>query len=351
MNIATQKFIPTQLNIDSCSICQLRCPTCHQTTGEKPIFGKGYLKFSDFKKIIDDNPQINFVEFQSNGETFLNPELLDIIRFSFEKDVILSCMAGSNFNYVKEDVLEGLVKYKFKRIKCSIDGASNDTYTQYRIGGNFNNVIDNIKKLNEYKNKYNSDYPELTWQFVVFGHNEHEIPLARKMAESLNMKFILRMSWDTKISPIRDVKFVKQQTGWPVVTREEYEKFTGNDHQRYSCLELWHQPRINWNGELLGCDMNGWGNFGGNVFKDGYITVVNNPKINYARKMLLGKVKPKADIPCFRCKLFIKNKENNNYLTLKEIEPKWYKSNSLFKSAHFIYDAIGIKKIRNEYFQ
>jgi len=339
------KFIPTKLTIEPCSICQLRCPTCHQTTGKKPKYGKGYLKFSNFRQIIEDNPQINFVEFQSEGEIFLNPEILEIIKYGYEKRITMSCAGGSNFNYVKDEVLEGLVKYQFFRIRCSIDGASNETYKQYRTLGNYDNVIKNIKILNEYKRKYKSNLPELTWGFIVFGHNEKEIPKARNLAKELNMKFDLRMSWDDDISPIRDVEFVKEQTGWQTVTRKDFEKATGDHYARSDCQYLWHRPIINWNGEVLGCSLNGWGDFVGNVFTDGYISVVNNSKINYARKMLLGKVKPREDIPCSSCNVYKKMQKEGHYFTLKEIKPQWYKSHPLFKILHFFYNMFGIRKI------
>ena len=83
-----------------------------------------------------------------------------------------------NINNVQKDVLEGLVKYRLRSMTCSIDGASNETYKTYRVKGNFETVIENIRKINFFKQKYQSEYPRLTWQFIVFGHNEHEIPLA-----------------------------------------------------------------------------------------------------------------------------------------------------------------------------
>jgi MoaA/NifB/PqqE/SkfB family radical SAM enzyme len=58
---------------------------------------------------------------------------------------------GVNLNAAKEDVLEGLVKCNFRRITCSIDGASSETYKVYRVGGNLDKVLENIKKINCYK--------------------------------------------------------------------------------------------------------------------------------------------------------------------------------------------------------
>ena len=64
-------------------------------------------------------------------------------------------------------------------MKVSVDGASEDTYQIYRKGGSFQEVINNIKKINHYKKIYKSKLPKLKWQFIIFGHNEHELPLAK----------------------------------------------------------------------------------------------------------------------------------------------------------------------------
>ena len=55
--------------------------------------------------------------------------------------------------------------------------------------GDFDAVIGNIERINVHKRAQGSDLPNLVWQFVVFGHNEHEIPIAREMTERLGMKF------------------------------------------------------------------------------------------------------------------------------------------------------------------
>jgi hypothetical protein len=237
----------------------------------------------------------------------------------------VSCSAGVNLNSVKPEVLESLIKYQFKFLNCSIDGATPDTYKIYRVGGNFDTVIKNIEIINQFKIQYNSKFPQLQWQFIVFGHNEHEIPLARKMAHDLNMKFYPKMNWNSNYSPVKNKKFVMSETGWSAVTREENEKVTGINYVRPTCLSLWYSPRINWDGRVTGCCWNVWSEFGGNVFIDGYIHCINNEKIEYAKKMLLGQVEPRSDIPCVSCDIFQKIKNTRNFFTRKEIFLYLYK--------------------------
>jgi len=295
---------PKKIRLEASSFCQLRCPSCPTTSKAiHPTIGSGFLKLSTFQKLLDENPWISEVELANYGEIFLNPELLAIIKDAYRRNVLLKATTGVNLNDVKEDVIEGLVKYKFRSMACSIDGASQNTYKIYRVRGHFEHVIENIRKINSYKQQYKSQYPMLTWQFVVFGHNEHEIPTARKRASELNMDFRLKLNWDAGFSPVRDKEFVRKQVG--AASREEYKLRKGVAYAGRICHQLWEEPQINWNGKLLGCSRNFWGDFGGNVFTDGLMTSMNNEKIKYARDMLLGKKIPRADIPCTTCDIYL----------------------------------------------
>jgi len=79
-------------------------------------------------------------------------------------------------------------------LTVSIDGASPKSYAQYRVKGDFDRVIGHIRRINDFKRKHRSGWPILTWQFIVFGHNEHEIETARKMAGELGMGFRAKMN-------------------------------------------------------------------------------------------------------------------------------------------------------------
>jgi len=159
---------------------------------DPPAVGSGFLRLSDFHELLDENPRLKEIELSNYGEIFLNLELLPIIAYAYERHVILRADNGVNLNHVRENVLEGLVKYQFRSMTCSSDGASNATYSIYRVRGDCDTVSENIRRINRFKEQYQSEFPRLLWQFVVFGHNEHESPIARKLAGDLGMEF--RMS-------------------------------------------------------------------------------------------------------------------------------------------------------------
>lgn len=293
---------PSRIRIEASSFCQLRCPSCPTTAGAiHPVISSGFLRFADFRALIDRNPSITAVELSNYGEALLNPELIEMLRYAQRKSVAVNLHNGVNLNHCRDELLEAFVKYQVQMITCSIDGASQETYRVYRVRGDFEKVIGNIKRINHFKETYHSEVPRLSWQFVVFGHNEHEIPVARAMAAELGMTFHTKISWDAKFSPIRDKEFVQAQTGEQAVTRKEYEEIHGRMYQRDGCLQLWNDPQINWNGKNLGCCRNFWGDFGGNAFTDGLAACFDHEKMRYARSMLRGQKPPRRDIPCSTC--------------------------------------------------
>jgi hypothetical protein len=249
------------------------------------------------------------------GEIFLNPHLYWIIRLAHARGVTLSADNGVNLNHVKADVCEALVQYRFHSMTCSIDGASNTTYRQYRVRGDYNKVIANIEAINAFKKKYRSPYPRMKWQFVVFGHNEHEIPAARAKAAELDMEFYIKLSWDENFSPIRNPESVRREVTEGVASRTEFDsKSGGSDYMNHVCNQLWDLPQINWNGDVLGCCINHWGTFGGNAFEDGVEPAVNNDKMEYARAMLTGHASERTDIPCSNCSIYRKMKNSEKWL-------------------------------------
>ena len=336
---------PRRIRLEASSICQLRCPCCSNTTKAiQPVVGSGFLKPSDFQKLVDSSPWISEIELTNYGEMFLNPDLLEIIKYAYRRNVILRADNGANLNHVKEEVFEGLVKYRFRSITCSLDGASNETYRIYRVGGNFETVIENIKKINHFKKKYRSKYPLLTWQFVVFGHNEHEIPIARKMARDLDMEFRPKLSWDADFSPVRDQEFVRREVGLDAASRDEYKDKYGIHYARGTCYQLWREPQINWDGKLLGCCRNIWGDFGGNVFRDGLLDSVNNERIRYAREMLLGKRVARGDIPCTTCEIYLGIKASGRWLTKGELSRGLPRL--LYRAVGFVHRSFGMHRPR-----
>jgi MoaA/NifB/PqqE/SkfB family radical SAM enzyme len=272
------------------------------------FLGKGYLKFSDFKIFVNRNKSITEIELSNKGEIFLNPDLIQILRYAYENSIRLTANNGVNFNNVSDEVLEGLVKYEFESMSISIDGASQEIYSQYRKDGNFEAVINNIKKLNNYKEKYNSIFPKINWQLILMDHTENDIPKVKKMAKELNMtnSFLFTWDWGMKFTP-KNREMVAMETGLISLNTAEYSQNNIKHYYSDICRQLTDSPQINWDGRLLGCCIHIDKDFGVNVFGAGLRKAVVSKNYQYAVKMLKGKVgKPKKtkNIPCASCPVY-----------------------------------------------
>jgi MoaA/NifB/PqqE/SkfB family radical SAM enzyme len=307
------------VRIDATSICQLQCPACPtgKGTNNEGTVGWGFLKFDHFKDFVDRHPTIKHIELSSWGEIFLNPQLEEIIAFAHRKNISLSALNGVNLNTASDEILECLVKYEFSYLLVSIDGVSNETYQIYRKGGDFHTVIDNIRKINLYKQRYDTGFPILCWQFVIFGHNEHELPEARQMAEELDMEFRPKLNTSPHFAPVKDREFVRKESRVGAADMWEYKKKHNMDYGAF-CWELWNSPQINWDGKLLGCCVNIWDDFG-NVFEDGLEECLQSERYVYAKKMLAGEKKAREDIPCTHCRVY---QEMSRPLTLEDIHER-----------------------------
>ena len=319
--IIGEKIYPRTVRLEAATVCQLHCPNCYSGQGRETIRGIGCLKIADFKKFVSANPCIKQIELAGHGEIFLNPDLLQIIKHAYAQKISLIANTGVNLNYLTSEMAEALVKYNFQSIMCAIDGTNPETYKIYRVGGDFNKVIENIKKINFYKQKYRSKFPLLHWQFVIFGHNEAELPLAKNMAKQLQMSFVAHLAWDNAFSPVQNKGFVRKVTGLHSVTREDYYKDTGKPNEREICKQLWIDPLVNWDGRIFGCCINYWGDFG-NAFKYNLLEILNGAKMDYARSMLMGKQPPRDDIPCTHCPIYMKIANGKTWIKSGEIKKR-----------------------------
>lgn len=290
----------TEVSIDFSTLCQLKCVECSTSKGitHNGIIGKGVFTLSDFVRFIQNNPQIKRIETSNWGEIFLNQDMADIIKYAYENGITLYCGNGSNFNNVSERVIEYLVKYKFEYLNLSIDGATQETYVKYRVNGNLSNVLKNIEKLNFYKRKYNSDFPKLSWQFIIFGHNEHELPIVKQLCKKYGMTFNPKLNYSS-FSPVRDKEFVKRESELGVSTREEYKALHKKEY-KIPCYHCFVSPQINWNGDILGCSVNKWGTMG-NIKQTSIEEWQNSDVFKKLVALLFEQTESSKCFPCNQC--------------------------------------------------
>ncbi len=179
---------PYWLVIDPCNYCSLNCPFC--PTGQKRnVRTKAKLSLAGFKSVIDKlGPYLIHVDLVNWGEPFLNEDVFEMIKYAklFGADV----KVDTNMNHLDEKGIERLVLSGLDKIVVSIDGLSQETYAKYRVGGNFSLAMGNLKSLIKKREQLKSAKPYITWQFLVFRHNEHEVEEAIKLGRQIGVDHV-----------------------------------------------------------------------------------------------------------------------------------------------------------------
>jgi MoaA/NifB/PqqE/SkfB family radical SAM enzyme len=180
---------PFGLVVDPSDMCQLACPGCvHSARSELlQIFDwhKGTLpedRFSALLKLY--GPYAIGVYFCNYGEPLLNLNTPKLIRKA--KTYLLATALSTSLSVRRFDA-DAYVASGLDFMVLSIDGATQPVYERFRRNGRLELVLDNIGKLVDAKRRLRRRTPVLSWNFLAFEHNAHEIPLASRMARKLGV--------------------------------------------------------------------------------------------------------------------------------------------------------------------
>ncbi len=180
---------PFGLVIDPSNMCELACPGCvHSTRSEE-------LKLFDWHKgtLSEDRlaallrlygPYAIAAYFCNYGEPLLNLNTPKLIRLA--KSYLMGTALSTSLSVRRFDA-DAYVESGLDVMVLSIDGATQPVYQRFRRNGNLELVLDNVRKLVDAKRRLGRRTPVLSWNFLAFEHNAHEIPLAARMARKLGV--------------------------------------------------------------------------------------------------------------------------------------------------------------------
>jgi MoaA/NifB/PqqE/SkfB family radical SAM enzyme len=191
---------PYVMTMDPTNICQLRCPTCYtgianeraKTQGVKNTTRRMTRLARDFvDSILDECGDVLFYcNFFNWGEPLLNDSLPEYIRAASARNIYTK--VDSNLSLRLSDArLEALLRSGLSELSASIDGFSQATYEQYRRGGRLSLVLENLTRLAAMRERTGAE-TKITWAFLVFSFNEHEIPAITAFCERHAIEFLPR---------------------------------------------------------------------------------------------------------------------------------------------------------------
>jgi len=282
---------PVSAAIEPSNICNLRCPLCAAGSGvlTRP---KGYMPFDDFARIIDMLPRsVNDLYLWGQGEPFMAPDFLRMARYASSRG--FRTIVSTNGHFLDDST--GVVKSGIDVLIVSLDGADSEMYTSYRVGGDFNRVVNGIRNVADAVKKEGHG-PLIELQYLVTRQNEKDIGAFTSLAQRLGahrvvFKTVQAASLKNGLSYIPDtMKHTRYRSSKNGKLETDKISFLGK-----RCLRLYYSFQIDWQGNVLPCCFDKDSRYiMGNVFKESIETIWNSSHYRTFRNMLnkQGRVLP-----------------------------------------------------------
>lgn len=166
-----RSYLPIMLDIEPVSRCNFRCIMC---TVRKFENGKraNDLSLAVFKQFIESQPQLIEVKLQGIGEPLLHKDFFDMVRFVRERDIWLRTTVNGSLLHVRDNYRR-LIDSGVGEVQISFDGATKEVFERIRINSDFEQIVRNVTKLNEYANTKDRRYTRM-W-VLVQDFNHHQI--------------------------------------------------------------------------------------------------------------------------------------------------------------------------------
>jgi hypothetical protein len=227
---------PYILRMESTNTCNLSCPGCGTGLKVNPI-PKGFVDVAKYARVLDAvESHLLLTRLDGLGEPLLHPQIATLIRMAHERRSATAISSHFGEKTLPPGRAEDLVDAGLDYIIISIDGPDQESYEKYRVGGKFNVVCSNVRKLVEARRSRKSGTPFIEIQFLGFAHNRH---LADRMPDLVRSLGADRLRWN-------------------MVHKDAIKILEAKDYEGHPCFFQYTTWSIGWNGARKLC-VNAWG--------------------------------------------------------------------------------------------
>jgi len=242
--------LPMTISIEPTTACNLRCPEC--PSGLR-IFSRetGNLKEDFFRATIDDlYKDLIYLIFYFQGEPYINPKFLDMVKYASGKGIYT--ITSTNGHFLNDENARKTIESGLDRMIISVDGTTQDVYENYRKEGKLETVLQGARNVVKWKKELKSSTPHIIFQFLVVKPNEHQIPEIYKLAKEIGVDEV-----KLKTAQVYDY----EQGNDLIPTIDKYSRYKQKEDGTYvvknellnHCWKLWHACVITWDGLVVPC--------------------------------------------------------------------------------------------------
>jgi tungsten cofactor oxidoreducase radical SAM maturase len=175
--------------IEVTSLCNLNCITCMRNVWSDEM---GHMDMDTFHTIVQqlkDFADIRSVTLAGFGEPLYHPEILGMARAIKELGLELTII--TNGTLLDQNLAEELINIGLDRMIVSIDSVHPKLFGDIRRGANLDIVLNNVRRLNEIKQRRQSKHPTIGIEFVAMRRNVHEVSDLPRFGSFLSASFII----------------------------------------------------------------------------------------------------------------------------------------------------------------
>jgi radical SAM protein with 4Fe4S-binding SPASM domain len=242
---------PISISFEPTTSCNLRCPECPSglRAFTRPT---GMLQKDFFRQTIDQlSKELLYLVFYFQGEPYLNPSFLDMVKYASEKGIYTA--TSTNAHYLTEENARKTVESGLDRLIISIDGTTQDVYQQYRVGGKLHKVLEGARNIVKWKKELKSKTPFVFFQFLVVKPNEHQIEDIKRLAKEIGVdevRFKTAQVYDYENDPNKLIPTISRFSRYRRNKQGQMEIKNSLDNH---CWRLWHATVISWDGLVVPC--------------------------------------------------------------------------------------------------
>lgn len=254
------------LEMEITTRCYLRCKMCEHTFFPKDYINQD-LSLDTLKSVVDNVPNLKWINLTGEGSAVLNPEFLDMIRYCKSRHIYVDF--SHDFYQLSDETARCFIESGVERIFVSLDGATKETYEKIRVGSDFNKVLWNIRRFIDLKEKYKSPTPEICFRMAIFKDNAHEveqfIDLVRSLAPTKDygdkpeinlvglLEFEQTKGWEVEIAPDVVDRVTRKCKEYGFTLNWSHPSHNPEDKPPLEYCLAWTEPYIIITGHVIPC--------------------------------------------------------------------------------------------------
>ena len=297
---------PYRYYVEPTNSCNLRCPFCF---GWQERSGRqwGLMAPDTFRTIVDQiAPYAYWIDLYDRGEPLLHPDLFAMIAYAHQHRV--GTKISSNLNKLDEAGAEQIVKSGLDYLVVSVDGATQETYHSYRVGGNLEVVLKNLRAIVENKRRLKSATPYITMRTLLNRRTEPEMEAIRRIARETGVDNLIFVPMIVNIASADADQWLPTN---PLYSFYDYDRRTNAmAGDTKACVELWSRGTITWDGRVFPCCFSDGPNEElGDVAGGSLLAIWNNEAYQASRAAFRDPLAPpRVTTVCTSCRGFRKRR-------------------------------------------